>query len=163
MSHTIIKNARIINEKQDFHGDIHIRNERIEKIDTTIGLPWNMLVKEIDAEDSILIPGVIDAHVHFRDPGLTYKGDIESESIAGIAGGVTSFMDMPNTILNVLTQKILEEKYSCTYPRGQKPCFLTMKHLPMRKELQQKPVFIIYISILKTIGNLETRSSGILR
>ena len=153
MSHTIIKNARIINEKQDFHGDVYIRNERIEKIDTSIGLPWNMLVKEIDAKDSILIPGVIDAHVHFRDPGLTYKGDIVSESIAGIAGGVTSYMDMPNTMPNVLTQEILEEKYSCTYPRGQKPCFLTIKHLPMRKELQPKPVFIIYISILKTTGN----------
>jgi dihydroorotase len=112
MIHTIIKNARIINEKQDFHGDVYIRNERIEKIDTSIGLPWNLLVKEIDARDMILMPGVIDAHVHFREPGLTYKGDIESESKAGIAGGVTSFMDMPNTIPNVITQEILEEKYS---------------------------------------------------
>jgi len=112
MSHTIIKNARIINENQDFHGDVYIRNERIERVDTTIGLPWNLLVKEIDAKDTILIPGVIDAHVHFRDPGLTYKADIESESKAGIAGGVTSFMDMPNTIPNVITQEILEEKYA---------------------------------------------------
>jgi dihydroorotase len=112
MSHTIIKNARIINENQDFHGDVYIRNERIERVDTSIGLPWNLLVKEIDAKDTILIPGVIDAHVHFRDPGLTYKADIESESKAGIAGGVTSFMDMPNTIPNVITQEILEEKYA---------------------------------------------------
>ena len=112
MSHTIIKNARIINENQDFHGDVYIRNERIERVDTTIGLPWNLLVKEIDAKDTILIPGVIDAHVHFREPGLTYKADIESESKAGIAGGVTSFMDMPNTIPNVITQEILEEKYA---------------------------------------------------
>jgi len=112
MSHTIIKNARIINENQDFHGDVYIRNERIERVDTSIGLPWNLMVKEIDAKDMILMPGVIDAHVHFRDPGLTYKGDIESESKAGIAGGVTSFMDMPNTIPNVITQEILEEKYA---------------------------------------------------
>ena len=112
MSHIIIKNARIINENKDFHGDVYIRNKRIERIDNTIGLPANISVKEIDAKDTILIPGVIDAHVHFRDPGLTYKGGIETESKAGISGGVTSFMDMPNTIPNVLTQEILEEKYS---------------------------------------------------
>lgn len=118
MSHIIIKNARIINENKDFHGDVYIRNERIERIDPTIGLPGNTLVKEVDAKDTILIPGVIDAHVHFRDPGLRYKGDIESESKAGIAGGVTSFMDMPNTIPNVLTQKILEDKYSIAAQRS---------------------------------------------
>lgn len=112
MSHTIIKNARIINENQDFHGDVFIRNERIERVDTSIGLPRNMRVKEIDAKDMMLIPGVIDAHVHFREPGLTYKADIDSESKAAIAGGVTSFMDMPNTIPNVVTQEILEEKYA---------------------------------------------------
>jgi dihydroorotase len=130
MSHTIIKNARIINEKQDFHGDVYIRNERIEKIDTSIGLPWNMRVKEIDAKDSILIPGVIDAHVHFRDPGLTYKGDIESESIAGIAGGVTSYMDMPNTMPNVLTKEILEEKYARAAQRsfGNFSFFMGLNH-----------------------------------
>jgi dihydroorotase len=112
MSHTIIKNARIINENNNFHGDVYIRNDRIERIDATIGLPANIQCKEIDAKDNILIPGMIDAHVHFRDPGLTYKGDIETESSAAIAGGVTTFMDMPNTLPNVLTKKILEEKYS---------------------------------------------------
>ena len=159
----LIKNIAVVNEGKIFFSDVLISNQRIEKIASSINLPANAQVQEINGENLHLLPGCIDDQVHFREPGLTHKATIASESRAAAAGGITSFMDMPNTILNVLTQKILEEKYSCTYPRGQKPCFLTMKHLPMRKELQQKPVFIIYISILKTIGNLETRSSGILR
>lgn len=138
MSHIIIKNARIINENKDFHGDIYIRNERIERIDTTIGLRWNMLVQEIDAKDSILIPGVIDAHVHFRDPGLTYKADIETESKAGISGGVTSFMDMPNTIPNVLTHEILEEKYTSAAQKsyGNFSFFMGLNHDNLEEALR---------------------------
>jgi dihydroorotase len=138
MSHIIIKNARIINENKDFHGDVYIRNERIERIDNTIGIAANLSVKEIDAKDNILIPGVIDAHVHFREPGLTYKGDIESESIAGLAGGVTSFMDMPNTIPNVLTQEILEEKYSRAMQRsfGNFSFFMGLNHDNLEEALK---------------------------
>lgn len=112
MSHYVIKNARIINEENDFHGDVYIRNQRIEKISSSISIPSQFRVEEIDANGMLLIPGVIDAHVHFRDPGLTYKGDIASESKAAIAGGVTSFMDMPNTMPNVTSRDILEKKYA---------------------------------------------------
>jgi len=138
MSHIIIKNARIINENKDFHGDVYIRNERIERIDNAIGLPLNMLVKEIDAKDSILIPGIIDAHVHFRDPGLIYKGDMESESKAGIAGGVTSFMDMPNTIPNVLSHTTLEEKFASASQRsfGNYSFFMGLNHDNLEEALR---------------------------
>jgi dihydroorotase len=112
LSHIVIRNARIINEGQDFFGDVYIVKDRIEKIGTRIEPPSYIHYKEINAEGLLLIPGMIDAHVHFREPGLTYKGTIRSESEAAVAGGVTSFMDMPNTLPNVLTRDILEEKYS---------------------------------------------------
>ena len=105
---TLIKNANIINEGQSFISDVLIDGNRIEKI-----------APEIDAADSIIIeakglhlfPGVIDDQVHFREPGLTQKGTIYTEAKAAVAGGITSFMDMPNTIPNTLTQALLEEKY----------------------------------------------------
>jgi dihydroorotase len=112
VGHTVIRNARIINEGQDFSGDIYIVDERIEKVGTSIKIPSYINYNEINAEGLLLIPGMIDAHVHFREPGLEYKGTIRSESEAAVAGGITSFMDMPNTIPNVLTHEILEEKYA---------------------------------------------------
>ena len=105
---TLIKNARIINEGKIFEGDLLIQNERIERIDSAINEAHCTL---IDAEGNILIPGMIDDQVHFREPGLTHKADIASESRAAVAGGITSFMDMPNTIPNTLTRELLEEKY----------------------------------------------------
>jgi len=105
---TLIKNARIINEGKIFEGDLLIQNERIERIDSAINEPH---CTQIDAEGNILIPGMIDDQVHFREPGLTHKADIASESRAAVAGGITSFMDMPNTIPNTLTRELLEEKY----------------------------------------------------
>lgn len=112
MDHIVIRNARIINEGNDFHGDVHVAGERIQKIAPKINLPSYLNYREINAEGLLLIPGMIDAHVHFRDPGLEYKGTIRSESAAAVAGGITSFMDMPNTLPNVLTREILEEKYA---------------------------------------------------
>ena len=111
MSHILIKNARIINEGLDFAGDVHIQDQRIAKIDRQIALDPQLRYQEIDAAGAVLMPGVIDAHVHFREPGLTYKGDIASESRAAVAGGTTSFMDMPNTVPNTVTVEALEEKY----------------------------------------------------
>lgn len=108
---TIIKNANIVNEGMIFCADVLISNERIEKIAPSIGLDENVQVIEIDADGLFLLPGMIDDQVHFREPGLTHKATINSESKAAIAGGITSFMDMPNTIPNVLTQELLEEKY----------------------------------------------------
>ncbi|MDR0385858.1 MAG: dihydroorotase [Prevotellaceae bacterium] len=111
---TLIKNASILNEGKIFEGSVWIEDEIIRKIytgeDETPETPAGTVV--IDAQKKILMPGVIDEHVHFREPGLTHKGDIFSESRAAAAGGVTSFMDMPNTVPPTVTLKSLEEKYT---------------------------------------------------
>ena len=109
---TIIRNASIINEGKIIVSDVLISSDRIEKISSEINLHSNASYKEIDANGLYLIPGVIDDQVHFREPGLTHKATIHSESKAAVAGGITSFMDMPNTIPNTLTQALLEEKYN---------------------------------------------------
>lgn len=109
MKNFIIRNASIVNEGEIVHSDVLIQNGRIEKIGTAIEKLTNH--KEINAEGLHLLPGVIDDQVHFREPGLTYKADIASESKAAVAGGVTSFMEMPNTVPNTLTQELLEDKY----------------------------------------------------
>lgn len=108
---TIIRNASIVNEGNIIIADILIVDERIEKMCTSIHLADGSVIKEINAEGLYLLPGVIDDQVHFREPGLTHKGTIYSESRAAVAGGITSFMEMPNTIPNTLTQELLEEKY----------------------------------------------------
>lgn len=118
MKHTLIKQARIVDDGNDFIADIYIKGERIEKISSTINLPSSVTVNEINAEKLVLIPGMIDAHVHFREPGLTYKADIKSESLAAVAGGITSFMDMPNTVPSVLTVDLLEQKYAIAAQRS---------------------------------------------
>ena len=110
MNTVLIKNARIVNEGTIFEGDVLIENEFIVEIAESIS-PKSSSCKIIDAEGSYLIPGAIDDQVHFREPGLTQKGDIGSESAAAIAGGITSFIEQPNTIPNAVTQEILEEKY----------------------------------------------------
>lgn len=106
---TLIKNPTIINEGKSFIADVLIEGNRIAKIATNIS---DVNATTINAEGLYLFPGVIDDQVHFRDPGLKYKATIYSESKAAIAGGITSFMDMPNTIPNTLTQDLLEEKYA---------------------------------------------------
>lgn len=108
---TIIRNAHIVNEGRIQIEDMLIVDKRIEKIARSIGLPLNQKYQEINAEGKHLFPGVIDSHVHFREPGLTHKGDLASESKAAVSGGVTSYMDMPNTYPNTITQNLLEEKY----------------------------------------------------
>jgi len=111
MPGVLIRNATIVNEGKTFRGDILIETGLIAKIGTGItSYPENCQV--IDAEGKYLLPGVIDTHVHFREPGLVYKADIYTESRAAVAGGITSFMDMPNTFPPVLTQELLEEKYT---------------------------------------------------
>jgi len=109
----IIENALIINEGERFAGSILINdNGVIEKIQNNV---FNESIKRehtiIDGNNKILIPGIIDDQVHFREPGLTHKGNIYSESKAAVAGGITSFMEMPNTRPQTITQKALEEKY----------------------------------------------------
>lgn len=105
----LIKNATLINENQVFKSDLLIENDLITKIEQNIS--EENLDRMIDAEGKYLLPGIIDDQVHFREPGLTHKGDIESESKAAIAGGITSFIEQPNTIPNAVTQVLLEEKY----------------------------------------------------
>jgi dihydroorotase len=108
---TIIRNASVVNEGKIIITDILLSNDRIEKIGSNITLKSNAAYNEINAEGLYLFPGLIDDQVHFRDPGLTHKGTINSESKAAVSGGITSFMDMPNTIPNTLTQELLEDKY----------------------------------------------------
>jgi dihydroorotase len=108
---TIIRNAHVVNEGKIILSDVLIQGERIEKISPEIHLDTLEKYHEIHADGLYLFPGMIDDQVHFRDPGLTHKASIASESRAAVAGGITSFMDMPNTIPNVLTQDLLEEKY----------------------------------------------------
>ncbi|MGB1247974.1 MAG: dihydroorotase [Chitinophagales bacterium] len=106
---TIIKNARIVNEGQIIEADLSIKGQRIEKIASSITPKPNDNV--IDADGKYLLPGVIDDQVHFREPGLTHKANIYTEAKAAVAGGTTSFMEMPNTKPPATTQEKLEEKY----------------------------------------------------
>jgi dihydroorotase len=107
----LIKNISIVNEGKIIAGDVLIAGERIEKIAPELsGITGNFV--EINGTGKHLLPGVIDDQVHFREPGLTHKATIYSESKAAVAGGVTSFMEMPNTIPPVFTQQLLEEKYA---------------------------------------------------
>ena len=108
MAKVIIKSGSVINRGQTIEQDILVVDDRIERIDRDISDPTASV---IDACEKWVIPGIIDDQVHFREPGLTYKADIRSESRAALAGGVTSFMEMPNTKPAAATQELLENKY----------------------------------------------------
>ena len=110
MSTFLIKNAKIVNEGNIFEGDVMIENDIIKEIAEKISAKSSDCII-IDAEGNYLLPGAIDDQVHFREPGLTHKGTIESESRAAIAGGITSFIEQPNTVPNAITQELLEDKY----------------------------------------------------
>lgn len=114
----LIKNATITNEGKSYKGSVLVKNDLIEKVfleaDFEGGEYQDLLKNEknqIDASEKHLLPGIIDTQVHFRDPGLTHKADLYTESRAAVAGGITSFFEMPNTVPNVLTQELLEQKY----------------------------------------------------
>ena len=106
----LILNAKVVNEGKIAEQDVYVRNGRLEIIDAD--LSHKPADRIIDAAGKYLLPGVIDDQVHFREPGLTHKATIFTESRAAVAGGVTSFMEMPNTIPNALTQELLAEKYN---------------------------------------------------
>ncbi|OJX51045.1 MAG: dihydroorotase [Flavobacterium sp. 38-13] len=110
MKSVLIKNAKIVNEGTIFEGDVLIENEFIVEIAETISAKSSS-TKIINAEGNYLIPGAIDDQVHFREPGLTHKGDIASESRAAVAGGITSFIEMPNTNPQATTIELLEDKF----------------------------------------------------
>ena len=105
---TLIKNAQIVNEGKIYKSDVLIENQIIKEIANNINIDVDRI---IDAERLHLLPGVIDDQVHFREPGLTHKANIYTESKAAVAGGITSFMEMPNTNPQALTQELLEDKY----------------------------------------------------
>lgn len=106
----IIKDTLIVNEGKIIAGDVLVRSGRIENINNSLTAKYR--VEEIDGSGQYLLPGAIDDQVHFREPGLTYKATIHSEARAAVAGGVTSFMEMPNTLPPVFTQQLLEDKYA---------------------------------------------------
>lgn len=109
---TLIKGGRIVNEGRCFDGSIIIEDEKIVEVIEGRELPQELSVSFIvDAEGCYILPGIIDTHVHFREPGMTEKADLDSESRAAAAGGVTSFFDMPNTVPQTTTLEALEDKY----------------------------------------------------
>ncbi len=110
MKDTLILNARMINDGRITEEDVWIRNGRIEQIGSNLSAKPADLI--IDAADKVLMPGMIDDQVHFREPGATHKGDLYTESRAAVAGGITSFMDMPNTNPLTVTLEALEDKYA---------------------------------------------------
>ncbi len=109
MKSILILNANIVNENKTFESDLLIEEGKISRIGRDLSSV--KADKIIDAKGKYLLPGVIDDQVHFREPGLTHKATIYSESKAAVAGGVTSFMEMPNTVPNTLTQSLLQDKY----------------------------------------------------
>jgi dihydroorotase len=115
MSKLLISNARMVNEGQVKEGDLLVVDGRIEQIGTGISAPD---AKVIDATGQVLMPGMIDDQVHFREPGVTYKADMATESHAAIAGGITSYMEMPNTNPQTVTLERLEEKYGLAQGRA---------------------------------------------
>lgn len=116
MPSTLIVNARMVNEGRIFDGDLRIDNGRIAQIGT--GLQPQDGDTVVDAAGRWLLPGMIDDQVHFREPGLTHKGDIATESAAAVAGGLTSFMDMPNTNPPTLNAAALQAKYDSAAGRA---------------------------------------------
>jgi dihydroorotase len=111
----LITNARIVNEGRTVEGDVRVKNGRIEKIASSIAAQAGEPVH--DAAGKLLLPGMIDDQVHFREPGLTHKGDLATESAAAVAGGITSFMDMPNNMPTITTRERLAEKYALAQGR----------------------------------------------
>ncbi len=111
MSQILIKNAQLVNENQIIKSNVMIENELIVEIGTNIKSTIAEDCQIIDAEGLYLLPGLIDDQVHFREPGLTHKGTIATESRAAVAGGITSFIEQPNTVPNAVTQDLLEQKY----------------------------------------------------
>ncbi len=112
----LITNAHIINEEHETAADVLIRNGRIEKIAPQIAAPAGTVV--YDAQGQWLLPGLIDDQVHFREPGLTHKGDLYTESRAAVAGGVTTYFDMPNNKPAITTRQLLADKYAAAQGRS---------------------------------------------
>ena len=159
MKRTFIKDARIINEGKNFIGSVVIEGETIAEILKEGQAPSRPCHETIDARASLcLLPGIIDDHVHFREPGLTHKADMASESKAAAAGGITSFMDMPNVKPQTTTIEALEDKFE----RAQKESLVnysfyfgaTADNIPMMKHLDRQKVCGIKLFMGSSTGNM---------
>ena len=161
---TLIKNAQIVNEGKIFKSDVLIENDLIAKISSTISEENADTI--INAEGKFLIPGVIDDQVHFREPGLTHKGDIESESKAAIAGGVTSFIEQPNTVPNSVTQELLEEKYKIASEKSYANYSFSMggtnDNLEQVLKTNPRNVAAVKLFLGSSTGNMLVDNPGIL-
>ena len=164
----IIKNATLVNEGKTFMASVVISGETIEKITQTIDNDSDYPGYEIiDAEGLLLLPGAIDDQVHFRDPGLTHKGDIATESHAAIAGGVTSFMDMPNTVPNTLTQQFLLDKYNIAAEKSMAnySFYMGASNDNIDEVLKTNPKDVCGIKVFmgSSTGNMLVNNSGTLQ
>lgn len=111
MNSWLLRDVRVVNEGRITEADVLVRDGFIERV-ATEGVGSAKAVQELDAKRKHLLPGAIDDQVHFREPGLTWKEDIAHGSAAAVAGGITTFMEMPNTVPQTLTQELLEQKYA---------------------------------------------------
>ncbi|MES2794505.1 MAG: dihydroorotase [Bacteroidota bacterium] len=159
----LILNAKIVNEGITSEGDILVKNGFIEKIGKLSHLNAE---KIIDAKGNYLIPGVIDDQVHFREPGLTHKATIGTEAAAAVAGGVTSFMEMPNTIPNALTQKLLQDKYdiASTTSLANYSFYMGCSNDNLKEALQSDPKSICGLKIFmgSSTGNMLVDEPSVL-
>lgn len=169
MQAILIKNAAIINEGKILRGHVFCADGRIEKIfrEEPQGFEENSSLRIIEAEDKILIPGVIDDQVHFREPGLTHKADIYSESKAAIAGGVTSYMEMPNTSPPTTSKSLLAEKINIARQSSlaNYSFYLGATNDNLKELLEADPLKICGIKIFmgSSTGNMLVDNDAVLR
>lgn len=163
MSRQLIKNAKIVNENKIFESDVLINDDLILKIDRDI---TDVNADIIDAQGSYLLPGIIDDQVHFREPGLTHKGDIASESRAAIAGGITTFMEQPNTNPQTVTIERLEEKFamaaSTSYANYSFPFGGTNDNLEEIKRLDKNACSGIKLFLGSSTGNMLVDNEAVI-
>ncbi len=165
MSYTLIKNAKVINEGEVYSSDVLIKEDIIFKVAENIKLHNDF--KIVDASNKILIPGVIDDQVHFREPGLTHKATISSESKAAIAGGITSFIEMPNTIPQTTTLLELDKKFDLAKKNSfANYSFMfggTNDNLEEIKKIDEKNVAALKLFLGSSTGNMLVDDEKILK
>ncbi len=163
MAKQLIKNARIVNENKIFEADVLLQDDRIQKIGKDIS---DAEAKVIDAQGKYLLPGVIDDQVHFREPGLTHKGNIASESRAAIAGGITTFMEQPNTNPQTTTIEKLEQKFAMgkasSYANYSFPFGGTNDNLEELKRLDKNACSGVKLFLGSSTGNMLVDNEEVL-